>query len=576
MRRPVDGRTWTVTSRPRRQQRGVSRIARRFEVLAALRDAQTALRTGLALSCLGLVSCAGSVQAPRGAETASPGELLPTRVRLLSNRELERSVGQLLGSDSVATGDGLARRLPPDVRQSGYTPNAGRALTAAAGARWNALVEELAERAATRSPTAIDACRDDDCARREIHALAFRAWRRPVTETELDALHDIFRSAEARAATGATGSDSKQGLRSLLSALMLSPSFLYVTELGEIGSGDLATLTQFEIASALSFTLSGAPPDAQLLALAESGSLDDPQTRREQARRILGHDSTRTHFERFVLEWLEVDALQETAKTEESHPTYEALKSRMLDETRAFVDEVMVHRGASVQALLTAGFVSVPPAMARYYELDAFGPAVPVGDSGRLGILQHASFLAAHAHPDGTSPVRRGDFVLRKLLCKRLPRPAELGIEVSMPAPTADQTTRSRFVAHNADPQCKTCHQSIDPLGFTFENFDEAGRLRTREAGQTVETQARLSLDGQRLQFGDSRDLSRWLAANADVTRCFARQAFRYFSAQSEPATEAPFVRLQTQLPGSARGNLIELLVAYAGSDAFVTRRRSR
>jgi hypothetical protein len=362
----------------------------------------------------------------------------------------------------------------------------------------------------------------------------------------------------------------------LLPALLQSPSFLYVTELGAPeATGPVIPLTQWEIATALSFTLSGDAPDDELLDLAADAALGAPDTRRKQARRLLGQSPTRRHIERFVLEWLEVDDLADTAKNEISHPTYEALKSRMLEETRAFVDEVVVHHGASVSALLTAGFVSVPPAMARHYELDAFGPAVPVGSSGRLGILQQASFLSAHAHPDRTSPVKRGDWVLRKVLCKELPRPGELGIEVVMPEPEPDRTTRELFVAHNADPHCNSCHKSIDPLGYTFENFDEAGARRSTDAGRAVDTRVQLSLDGERLAFGDSLDLSRWLAKNPKSARCFTRQAFRYFSAQHDPTTEAVLLRVQHELPPQSKSSLIELLIAYAGSPEFVNRRKS-
>src|SRR5690606_4841085 len=113
----------------------------------------------------------------------------------------------------------------------------------------------------------------------------------------------------------------------------------------------------------------------------------------------------------------------------------------MLSETQNYVDEVMVHHGASVSALLAGGFASVDPTLARYYDLEAFGPVVPVARWGRIGVLQHASFLSSHAHPDGTSPVKRGDFILRRVLCRPMPRPAELGIEVVMPAPVEGQTT---------------------------------------------------------------------------------------------------------------------------------------
>src|SRR5690606_2543680 len=129
-------------------------------------------------------------------------------------------------------------------------------------------------------------------------------------------------------------------------------NFLYVTELGEGGRpGEIVTLSPFELASALSYTLRGAPPDRELLDAASAGELSSPERRAFHARRLLGMNETRSQFQRFVLEWLEVDNLERTAKNVGLYPDYEHLKPRMLDETRAFVDEVMVNAGGSVSAL---------------------------------------------------------------------------------------------------------------------------------------------------------------------------------------------------------------------------------
>src|SRR5690606_41120779 len=101
------------------------------------------------------------------------------------------------------------------------------------------------------------------------------------------------------------------------------------------------------------------------------------------------------------------------------------------------------------------------PAMARYYGYDTFGPVVPARPFGRIGLLQHASFLSAHALPDRTSPVQRGDFVLRRVLCRRFPRPAELGIEVVMPQVSPTHTTRELVEAHTIDPSASAGPQTI-------------------------------------------------------------------------------------------------------------------
>jgi hypothetical protein len=302
--------------------------------------------------------------------------------------------------------------------------------------------------------------------------------------------------------------------------------------------------------------------------------LIDPEVRERQTRRLLAMSDTRHQFRRFVLEWLEVDELERTAKNATLYPEYDDLKSRMLAETSAFVDEVMVAEGASVRALLTAGFASVDPPLARFYGLKTWGPRASLANTGRMGVLQQASFLATHSHEDSTSPVKRGDFVMRKVLCNEVQRPSELGIEVVIPGPSQALTTRERFGAHVTDKSCRGCHEPIDALGYTFEGFDAAGRARVSENGKPVNTATDSSLLGgvPSMRLRDSADLSRALAAEPRTRECFARQAFRYFSAQHDKGVEASYLELRKALPADRSGNLVEELVLYTASDLFVRR----
>jgi hypothetical protein len=295
--------------------------------------------------------------------------------------------------------------------------------------------------------------------------------------------------------------------------------------------------------------------------------------RAEQARRLLGKSETRHHFRRFVLEWLEVDQLAHTAKDPELFPTYDAVKEHMIAETAAFVDEVMVHHQGSIRALLDGGFASIDPVMARYYGFSSYGPRVSLEGKGRRGVLQQASFLAAHAHEDSTSPVKRGDFILRKVLCRETKRPKELDIEVVIPPPDPKHTTRERFSQHAADPNCSFCHDRIDGLGFAFENFDAAGRARSKDNGKPIDNYGRVRLDDRSLAFDGSVELSHLLANDPRSAECIARHAFRYFSAQSDPDVEASFLELLDTLPKERRESLIDVVVAFVASDLFLERR---
>ena len=362
----------------------------------------------------------------------------------------------------------------------------------------------------------------------------------------------------------------------LLRALLESPSFLYVTELGRDATlGARTELDDYEIASELSFMLRGAPPDQALLDAARRGSLTNPAARVAQARRLLSLPDTRYQFRRFALEWLEVDGLLDTAKSSKLFPSYDALKPFMLAETESYVDEVMVHGGASVEALIGGGFASVGPEMARFYGLSTYGPRASLRGTGRLGVLQQASFLAAHAHEDVTSPVKRGDFVMRKLLCERVKRPGEIGLEVVMPPPSATLTNRERMSQHIADPGCAACHTRLDAIGFTFETFDAMGGAQTTDHGKPISahTSAQLGPSASApTELDSSAALTRALLETPAISECFARHAFRYFSAEADPGVEASFLSLRAELPDDRRDNLFEELLAYVASDLFVLR----
>jgi hypothetical protein len=518
-----------------------------------------------------LVACrppAVSVQAIRAPAPAvqATGPRLPARIRRLTNVELERTVGELVGAPET-----LADKLPPDVRQEGYTPNADQTAPSAWSMRLDTIVRDVARRAVSERLASLFPCGtapSAGCIGAWVDAFGRRAWRRPLSADEHALLLASFDGASK-----AGGGSAASGVEAVLRAMLESPSLLYVTELGSpSASGTRVKLSPYEIASALAYTVRGGPPDAPLLAAADSGALVQADVREQQARRLLAQSDTRMHFRRFVLEWLEVDGLASTAKDIHLFPDYEDLKPRMLDETSAFVDEVMVFGGGSLRALLDARFASVDPTMARFYGLKTFGPRASLAGTRRGGVLQQASFLAAHAHEDGTSPVKRGDFVLRKMLCIRLPRPAEVGIDTVFPPPSLAKTTRERFSTHVADPACAGCHASIDPLGFAFERFDAVGAARTTDNGRAVDSSARALLGGKDISLRDSFELSEWLAQSPEAADCYLRQAFRYFTAQSDPKVESEIVALAHRLAPERQGNLFEALVAYVASDLFIER----
>jgi len=521
----------------------------------------------ISAGCAALGTRASSTPA---ASLAEGSKLLPARTRRLTNLEVERSVATLTGLDVS-----VAKELPPDVRQEGYTPNVKQDVSTTWVTRYSALVAALSARAARQRST-LFGCHDfadAACRAKVVAELGLRAFRRPLAPEEQASLEGLLLEA------GRDGALSEDQLGLLLRALLESPSFLYVTELGAGATpAGSARLDDFEIASELSFMLRGGPPDSALFDAARAGKLQSSTERVTQARRLLSMPDTRYQFRRFALEWLEVDGLLDTAKSSKLFPSYDALKPFMLAETESYVDEVMVHGGASVQALLAGGFASVGPEMARFYGLSTYGPRASLRGSGRLGVLQQASFLSAHAHEDVTSPVKRGDFVMRKLLCEKVKRPAEIGLEVVMPPPSATLTNRQRLSQHIADPGCASCHNTLDAIGFTFESFDAVGAAQTSDHDKPVDAHSSVRLGqhaSETVTLDSSAALVQGLLQNPTISECFARHAFRYFSAQADPGVEASFLSLRAELPADERDNLFDVLLAYVASDLFVMRAES-
>ncbi len=528
---------------------------------------QASLRPLLLGAWLSLGCGALHTRGPSEPSLAPEAKLLPARVRRLTNLEIERSLSALTGLDAK-----LATELPPDVRQEGYTPYANQAVSAAWATRYAALASELTSRAAQANASSLGSCQDAQnpkCRASVVADLGLRAFRRPLATDERATL-------EALLSEGAEHAGFATGLAVLLRALVEAPSFLYLSELGQGGTpGARARLDDYEIASQLSYTLRGGPPDQPLLAAAGAGKLQSARERVSQARRLLGLPDTRYQFRRFALEWLEVDGLLQTAKSSKLFASYDALKPYMLAETENYVDEVMVSGGASVQSLLAGGFASVGPEMARFYGLSTYGPRASLAGTGRLGVLQQASFLAAHAHEDVTSPVKRGDFVMRKLLCEKVKRPAEIGLEVVMPPPSDTLSNRQRLTQHIADPSCAGCHSTLDAIGYTFEGFDAMGGAQSSDHGRPIESsvQVRLGQSSQAaVRLDSSAALTQALLQIPVISECFARHAFRYFSAQADPKVEASFLSLRQQLPAEQRDSLFDVLLAYVASDLFVLR----
>ena len=491
--------------------------------------------------------------------------LLQPSVRRLSLSELERGAEDVLGMELD-----WSSQLPPDARQHDFSRSLTQSVDAVTLTQLYDAVASAAnvlELSSSAFPTCAASASDGACADEVVAQLATRAFRRSPAVAELAKLRALFDTAT-------TSGSFRDGVVLVARALLGSPQFLYDTALGAANNGNAAEnrLSDAELASQLAWLVSGAPPDAELLAAA--GTLRSGAERLKQAQRLLGKSESRYLYRRFVEEWLGLEKLGDLAKSSSVVTDFPTLRGAMLQETDAVVDDVLINANGSIEALFAGSFSLVPPGLAPFYGIETPKAAqrVSLARLGRVGLLQHASFLATFAHEDESAPVLRGKAVLERLLCRPSVKPSELGINVVLPAPDPGATTRERFAVHASQPACSGCHEALDGIGFTFENFDAVGRWRDAESGKPIVSTGHAVIDGEELDFADSAELSRALAKSEELSECAARHVVRFAAGEASEAVENDFVARTRRLPAEDRGALTGLLLAYVQGDWFAKR----
>lgn len=512
-----------------------------------------------------------SVPLPEGTD---PVALLPARIRRLSNAEYDASAHALLGIES-RPGESFA----PDARQAGFTVNDAQRVDTVLVKQLFAAAETLAAEARPRFGELAPCSSPDDpesCAADFIESFGSKAYRRPLVAEEADGLLDVYR-------VGAEGASYEDGIELTIRALLQSAGFLYLTELGDGGQNADGTisLTPYELANSLSYLLTAAPPDQTLVDAALAGKLGSAEGRVEQLLRL--RDQLRPESDarlvRLIREWLGIDRIESTAKDSNIYGEFDALKPAMVAESQNFVQAVLEESSGDVRDFLGATWtVTGDNGLLDLYDATAESGG-RASMSQRRGILNQGAFLAVHAHAHESTPVLRGVAIARRLACLDIASPASLNINVVPPVPDPNLTTRERFAAHTADPQCVQCHRLIDPFGNAFELFDGMGQLRPdgKENGRDIDSSTEISLgkdfDGT---YADSNELAEALANSPSVRSCFARHIFRATVARSGDSIEAAedaFIEALEAMPAEQQGNVMDTLIAYVSGPLFTHRR---
>ncbi|HEY8379095.1 MAG TPA: DUF1592 domain-containing protein, partial [Nannocystis sp.] len=385
----------------------------------------------------------------------------------------------------------------------------------------------------------IPAAPADACVQDFLRTFGRRAYRRPLTQDELArwvAISDTLSLG-----------DPWRGLQYAVAGILQSPHFLYRVELGEPDPADPTRLrlTNWEMATRVSFLLWNGPPDDALLDAAERGDLVTDAGLRAEAERLLADPRARVAIQDFFAQYLDLARLDHVSRDPARWPLWTpTMTASMRTEVQLLVDDLVHRQDGDIRRLFSAPRAFVNSELAALYGLKVEGASpitfVPVDlpDNGpRAGILTLGAFLAMNAHETITSPTLRGKYLRERVLCEVVPPPpGDVDTDLDKDGNMNAQTVREKLEQHQKDPVCAGCHAIIDPPGFLFEHFDSIGAYRTLDNGYPVDASG--DLDGKPL--GGARDLARALETDPRVGRCIVHQLFRHAVGRLPELSEFP------------------------------------
>jgi hypothetical protein len=388
------------------------------------------------------------------------------------------------------------------------------------------------------------------------------AYRRPLTADEKTKLRAVY--DELVPAYG-----EEWAFAALVRTILLSPNFLYRSEVGPAGTG-VVKLGDYEIASLLSFALTDEGPDQELLADAKAGKLKDATTRENHARRLMSR--TTGIWQRFFWEWLKMSTLESQGNETELDP---ALTAALETEYRDFVKNIVVEGNGTLGDLLTSTITWGTPEVAAYYGANHPGGGVAeieLNPGERGGLLTLGAWLVSHGKKGRDNVVRRGMGIYRDAMCHNI-KALNIDLEAALKELVgADATIKEIAEARGSDPTCGTCHWTSDPVGLAFEAYAGDGRFQTTYAdGKPVEA----AVVWNEVPYANAMQVSAALAQDEKFQQCLV-QRFGHFVMGAEfgaPITVRASAEAYQRFRDSG-GSFAELLVAIVRDPSFIERRK--
>jgi hypothetical protein len=401
-----------------------------------------------------------------------------------------------------------------------------------------------------------------------LSAFGTRAYRRPLTTTELDRLISLFQSASQ-------GEPFERGIQVAIAAILCSPNFLFRTEL-DASNEKSRSVSANELSSRLSYFLWSSTPDSELQNFAKTGELLKPEVLARQIKRLIASQKSIALIENFASQWLQLRKLDSVSPDPEMFPEFsESLRASMRNETEGYF-EYILRNARPVTELLDSNYAVVDERLAKLYGIQGvYGNQfrkVTLPDKLRGGVLTQASVLTVTSNPNRTSPVKRGKYVLEQILGDAPPPPPPgAGVIEGDTDKIPTKTMKQRLAKHRRDPNCSPCHLKMDTLGFAFENFDPIGKWRTKDGDFLVDTAGTLP-DGTKIENASS--LRQVLLKRKDeFVRALAKKLLTYALGRGLDEIDHSSVERIVIETKSKEYRLDAMIEAVATSPTFLTRR---
>ncbi len=496
-----------------------------------------------------------------GTDCPSVQSLDARNLRLLTRTEYLNSVRDIFG---IAFPDNLMTPVPADGRLRNFETASFLIADNERTLGYEMVAAEVADQAITDKGFLglAPGCGDQPCV---VELLGKKLFRRPLSNDEVSTYTALYDSTDAG--------------RTLVQALLMSPHFMYRSELGAADTDTgLYRLTDYEIATLLAYTFWVTTPDENLLAAADAGTLDIAA----QVERLLADPRAERGLRRFASGWL-IDNQYGFAAIQS--PT---LIAAFKEETLRFVVEA-IKENKPFNELLTANYTWVNAELAAHYGMPAvtdWTRSFHTSGEARsgAGLLGHGAFLASRTNTVNPAPIKRGVYVRQALMCQEFPPPAAADFNVVFEPSDSNRDATAR---HTSDPACASCHQFIDGVGFGFESFGSDALFRTIETLGNGDTRAvdasgaikslnspetTLDPNSPAVPYNTIPELAALIADSGQGAACYSRQFYRYTLGRNETQIDEPIIRAYSA-DLRAGGGMRDMLIDLTLSDSFILRR---